>query len=124
MTSFVWKSNYKIGHQLIDEQHQYLFSLANTIVAAKSKSDLLKQVMLLYKYVREHFNDEEALMQNINYPHYQSHKNEHDKLLDRMNIMSTRINCGTWDNSEIEEFMNSWLLDHILKLDMALSKFI
>ena len=49
MSEFIWKSDYDIGHAMVDKQHQYLFDLANNICEAKTTSEMTKYVMLLYK---------------------------------------------------------------------------
>ncbi|NOR69666.1 MAG: bacteriohemerythrin [Methylomarinum sp.] len=124
MSEFIWQKDYGIGHALVDNQHQYLFDLANNILEAKTKSEMIKYVMLLYKYVREHFRAEEALMKDIEYPEYSTHKKIHDMLLDKMVSISDNINQNNWDNDEIRVFMRDWVLDHILVKDKALGKYI
>ena len=124
MSEFIWQSDYKIGHPMVDKQHQYLFDLANNILEAKNKSEITKYVMLLYKYVREHFRDEETLMKDIEYPEYPAHKKTHDMLLDKMVDISKNINEDNWDNDEIRVFMHDWILDHILVKDKVLGKYI
>jgi len=32
MNKFIWLDEYKIGDEIIDQQHEYLFDLANQIV--------------------------------------------------------------------------------------------
>ena len=124
MSEFIWQSDYDIGHPMVDKQHQYLFELANNILEAKTKSEMTKYVMLLYKYVREHFRAEEALMKDIGYPEYPAHKKIHDMLLDKMVGISENINRGNWDNDDIKVFMRDWILDHILVKDKVLGKYI
>jgi len=124
MSMFIWKDCYKIGHSMVDEQHQYLFDLANKVVEAKTKSDLTKCIMLLYKYIREHFRDEELLMRDVEYPHYQEHKQIHNMLLDKMNEISEKVGQDALAKDEIKEFMEDWLLDHILLKDGALGDFL
>jgi len=124
MSEFVWKSDYEIGHAMVDKQHQYLFDLANSIVEAKSKGEITKNVMLLYKYVREHFRDEERLMKDIEYPDYQTHKQIHNQLLDKLNEISEKVAQGSLVDDEIKHFMQEWLLKHILIKDGALGKYL
>ncbi len=67
INNFIWLDEYLIGNETIDQQHQYLFDLANLIVESKSTSILTKHIMSLFKYVREHFRDEEVLMKKMGY---------------------------------------------------------
>jgi len=124
MSMFIWKSCYEIGHSMVDKQHQYLFDLANKVVEAKTKGELTKYIMLLYKYIREHFRDEELLMRDVEYPGYDAHKQIHNMLLDKMNDISEKVGQDTLAKDEIKEFMEDWLLDHILLKDGALGDFL
>jgi len=121
---FIWKKCYEIGHSMVDQQHEYLFDLANNVVESKSKNELTKYIMLLYKYIREHFRDEEKLMKDVEYPDYQAHKLTHNMLLDRMNEISEKVAQDNLAEDEIKEFMEDWLLDHILLKDGALGDFL
>jgi len=121
---FIWKECYEIGHSMVDKQHEYLFDLANNVVESKSKNELTKYIMLLYKYIREHFRDEEKLMKDVEYPGYQAHKLTHNMLLDRMNEISEKVAQDNLAEDEIKEFMEDWLLDHILLKDAALGDFL
>jgi len=93
-------------------------------VESKSKNELTKYIMLLYKYIREHFRDEEKLMKDVEYPDYQAHKLTHNMLLDRMNEISEKVAQDNLAEDEIKEFMEDWLLDHILLKDGALGDFL
>lgn len=124
MSAFIWLDDYEIGHPMVDKQHQYLFDLANNIVEAKSKSEVIKYIMLLYKYTREHFRDEELLMKDIQYPDYQIHIQIHNVLLNKVNDLSKKIAQDKLAEDEIKVFMEDWLLDHILKKDGDLGKYL
>ena len=60
--NFVWLNEYNIGHDTVDQQHQYLFNLANLIVNPyNDQQKTYHNVVALYQYVREHFRNEELL---------------------------------------------------------------
>jgi len=74
MTSFIWLDEYKIGDDTIDQQHQYLFDLANQIVDPFNDAQKTHlNVLSLYHYFREHFKAEESLMQQHHYSAYAEH---------------------------------------------------
>ena len=57
-----WVDDYLIGVNEVDQQHQYLFQLINETLQCNDKTTLQLSLVKLYKYTREHFNAEEALM--------------------------------------------------------------
>ena len=78
----MWKDKYKVGVELIDEQHKELFKrLSEFIQIVQSKSDWnerldkVKETMeFMQEYVIFHFDDEEAYQEKINYPDIEIHK--------------------------------------------------
>ncbi len=115
-----WSESYCVGDDQIDAQHAYLFSLANEVFAADSQADLRICFMKLYKYVREHFADEEALMVEVAFPGFRFHADLHDALLARLNALSVKIGKRQWDKRDVHAFMSEWLLQHIRQEDAQL----
>ncbi|MGY6275432.1 bacteriohemerythrin [Methylomonas sp. MgM2] len=125
MNNFIWLDEYKIGHHIIDQQHQYLFDLANQIVAPYNDQQKTHQnVLSLYHYVREHFREEEALMKQYDYPGYEDQVNEHNLLERRLHEISAGILTGEIKPEDVMKFMRNWLLDHILGKDTQLGDFL
>ncbi|NOQ15797.1 MAG: bacteriohemerythrin [Methyloprofundus sp.] len=124
MDKFIWQDSYNIGNSTIDSQHKYLFELANKVVAATSKDQISECLMLLYKYTREHFQAEEAVMKIHSYPEYNTHVYLHNKMLDKLIKISDSLNTPHWNKAMIDVFMQEWLLVHILEKDMPLGAYI
>ena len=122
--SLEWKDGYKIGHDEIDAQHQQLFKLVNTVLAAKDKATLTACAMALFQYTREHFAHEEALMKRLDYPAMAAHQAQHESLISRLNEVSARIANGTLDHQVLEVFLTDWLLNHIANSDIKLATYI
>jgi hemerythrin len=125
MSSFTWLDAYKIGNQTIDQQHEYLFDLANQIVDPENdpqKTHL--NVMALYHYVGEHFKDEEALMKKYDYPKFAEHHAQHAVLTQQLTEISSGIINGDISPQAVMHLMNTWLLDHILRKDLLLADFL
>lgn len=124
-TNFKWLDEYKIGNDTIDQQHQYLFDLANEIVHPNNDQQKTHHnVLALYHYVREHFKAEEALMKLYNYSDYEEHVKEHDLLSKRLNEISSGIIRGAIGPNDVMKFMRNWLLNHILGRDILLGDFL
>lgn len=124
-TYFTWLDEYNIGSNTIDQQHKYLFDLANQIVDPHNdQQKTYHNVLALFHYTRQHFKGEEELMKRYNYSGYEEHAKEHDLLTKRLNEISAGINGGATSPSDVMKFMSSWLLDHILGKDILLGDFL
>jgi len=123
VAEFIWLDDYQIGNETIDQQHKYLFELANLIVDPQHTHAIRTNFMQLFKYVREHFSAEETLMKKHNYPRYGKHLIEHEKLLDHLLEISESIGRGQFQHDKIVNFMKNWLLVHIVEEDMLLGEF-
>jgi hemerythrin len=121
--NFIWHNEYLIGNETIDQQHKYLFDLANLILESKNTPILTKHFMSLYKYVREHFRDEEALMKKFRYPGYEDQAQAHEQMLTRLCEISSNIHAEKWTRDEIMDFMQGKFLAHILEMDSLLGDF-
>lgn len=124
-TKFQWLDDYKIGDAVIDQQHQYLFELANQIVDPDNDQQKTHHNLLaLYHYVKEHFRAEEAIMKLHNYADYSEHVKEHAQLSKRLDEINSDVICGEIGRDEVMKFMRHWLLDHILGRDILLGDFL
>ena len=123
MHKFIWDTKLELGNSLIDRQHQYLFDLANQLMSVKKKNGLTIAFMRLYKHVREHFSDEEALMYTSDYPNYLEHQILHQNMLNELNETSTKICKENLSKKELESFIEKWI-EHICLFDADFVKYI
>lgn len=127
-TMLVWKPEYSIGVDIIDEQHKYLFEiiesafklLKDNCSVDKSKYDGIALIIQdLCQYAKYHFATEEKYMIKINYKEYPSHKVEHDNFIlyiNKINLEQVEEDPQKYIN-DILSFLLNWLLDHILLKD-------
>jgi len=112
-----------VGIKSVDSQHMRLLELANKLIEAQSKEEMLKSVILLNKFTKEHYRDEESLMRNSKYPDYLTHKEEHDLLLIKMDNFYDNVKNDNVNSNEIKGFICMWLLDHVFGKDAEFGKF-
>ncbi len=118
MSKFIWQNHYRIGNQIVDQQHQEMFDLANHLVQSKTQADLAENAMRLYQHVREHFQYEEAFMKEHSYPDYETHVGAHNLMLDKLVDVSDKIHKHDWQQQDVLKFMHEWI-SHILEEDAA-----
>jgi len=125
MNKFIWLDEYKIGDEIIDQQHEYLFDLANQIVDPENDAQKTHlNVLALYHYFREHFKDEESLMKQYNYPDYEEHVKKHENLTKKLREINDGIVTGEISLQDVTEFMQNWVHGHILGEDLILGQFL
>lgn len=85
-----WKSSYAIGVEAIDKQHERLFDISERIEELfllpghMDKFDEIVEIIEELKaYVIYHFNEEQQLMEKIQYPKYFSHLVEHQDFIEK-----------------------------------------
>lgn len=130
----MWKDKYKVGVELIDEQHEELFGrLSRFIKVVQSeglwdeKIDEVKETLnFLQEYVVYHFDAEEELQEKINYPEIASHKEEHAKFKQTINDYVVLFDQGGFTEEKIQELsakVMTWLIMHIGRVDQELAKY-
>lgn len=123
---YVFKDEFRTGINSIDEEHQKLFEIADkayeTLMDAfiPDKYDYIVEILNeLTDYATTHFEHEEEYMMSIRYKKLISHKAEHEEFIEKI---------SGYDLSEIDEqqkdvilelldFLNDWLIHHILEND-------
>ena len=128
MEKIRWKDEYSVGVERFDEQHRHLFEITNKIIERPDSiedSELVSETLTeMINYAREHFTDEEILMQQYGYAEIEQHKKQHDYFINTtaelaVSFMDNRQTTG----DEIAEFLTLWLTNHILKSDMKYKAF-
>lgn len=125
------KPEYLTGIEFIDEEHTKLFAIANeayellTNQFIPDKYDYIMEVINdLKDYTKYHFNHEEEYMLSIGYKRILSQKVEHADFIEKIDSYNPdKIDEGQKDALlELLEFLNTWLVEHILKKDTLIAK--
>ncbi len=122
--AFEWSDEYLLGDEIIDNEHKYLFDIANKIIAIKDASGshaALKEIMFeLYEYVKFHFDHEEEIMRTIEYPDMEKHQAIHLGIIRSMNdILEKSQNLGDLDVN-LKRLIQGWIVNHVQQQDMKM----
>lgn len=118
-----WNEKYTVRDKELDEQHQCLFAIVNDLHAAifakRGKAEISRTFKRLSEYTQSHFATEERLMQACGYPHYQAHKDEHEKLLRKVAELDREFHKAESNIApDVLAFLvKEWLSGHILRMD-------
>lgn len=129
----IWKEEYALGVEEIDDQHKHLFELGNGIYSLledyllPDKYDKIVQIVSeLKEYTLYHFKSEEEYMLKIKYPGYFKQKVAHDDFIKE--IESVDFSAVDEDQDgyirKLINFIFGWIVDHILKSDFQIKDFV
>ena len=112
----------------MDEDHQQIFDYINEIHSmTKSREPMEKQVHVfkdMASFTREHFAREEEIMRENSYPGLGEQVRQHRELLRTVDDYIEEVDRGESINMiGVMNFLNSWLIDHIMKLDQQYGDF-
>ncbi|HIJ37722.1 MAG TPA: hemerythrin family protein [Rhodospirillaceae bacterium] len=130
MDDLVWNDSLSVGDQTLDGHHKRLFSLCSELergisldTAAAVIPGVLKE---LQHYISYHFSEEESLMEKINFPFLDDHRDSHRVIAQCVDDMSANIsiNSDYLAAGDLAEFLRGWLLHHIEIEDFAYRRFL
>ena len=113
-----WSDEYSVNNFLLDAQHKKLISIINRLHTSmeegKSKAVLEMTLDDLITYTRDHFNTEERMMMNANYPGLKEHKLLHEKLTQKVVGFQKKFREGESSiSTDLMTFLRDWLVNHI-----------
>lgn len=128
-----WSDDYATGVSHIDDQHRELFVQCNNLLKAvhahRQMEEINEVVAFLSTYVKEHFDDEEKLMEDYQYPFTDFQKWQHEKFTNQFTILKNEIS-GINDSNRyfvllrVQLLLVDWLVNHTLKHDTHIGRFI
>lgn len=124
-----WQDDYLVGDTIIDNDHKMLFAIINefydAFIQSRKRSDLARILTRLVNYAEEHFQREEKIMADHKFPGAAEHHAIHEELYETIFALNKRLESDPSPlDRETVGFLKHWLVDHILKHDMALGDFI
>lgn len=123
-----WKKDYETGEPKVDSQHKKLFECVNHLerliqTGNPSREDLDRLFNFLGMYVQSHFSYEELCMFQHNCPVARKNRDAHQKFtetykkfLDRYQRFGPQLALL----KELHQAAESWLVNHICKVDTHL----
>jgi len=125
------KNEYLTGIEIIDEEHEMLFKIADKLYSLlhdqfiPDKYDYILEVIgELKEYAKKHFADEEAYMESINYKRMFTQKIQLAEFIEKMNSYHPEVIDSSQREAcmDILDFINKWLVDHILENDLMIGE--
>jgi len=129
MALVTWDQSYGVSVSRLDEQHQKLFSLINSLHEAmrqgKGQEVVQDTVRELAAYTATHFRAEEELLRKAGCPGLVAHEAEHQKYVAKVNQFAEDLKAGRNASSiSVLGFLKDWLAEHILRTDRSYSAYL
>lgn len=132
---FVWKDEYNMGVEIIDEEHQRLFETINHlslmtqkkggwIGGNKGRHACKKGIEYFKEHALQHFADEEDYMARIDYAGQERHKRIHKGFREKtLPALERELEKTGYSPEAIDHFVgvcSGWLIGHTITEDMAI----
>ena len=127
--ALVWDDALLCGQPEIDHQHQQLYHLSNSLLAAitsgRYPADAKLQMQLLIAHVAQHFHDEETLLARAGYPDLVAHAKEHTRLIAKAKEVQQEMGGAQADLPALLTFLALDLVKgHLMGWDRRFFKFL
>jgi hemerythrin-like metal-binding protein len=125
MAYIEWQDFMAIGVPLVDYDHRLMVALVNQVqacIGGKDEAATLGSVLkALDDYTDFHFQREEKLQEHLGYPGLAAHRVEHARLTAQVRDVIRRVQAapGSVRAADLQDFLEAWLMDHILNEDKA-----
>jgi len=125
----VWSNTLSVYVDEVDDDHRKLVDLFNLFMHALDDggSPEYQEAVLeeLISATAWHFRHEERLMIKYAYPDYAAHRQEHEELIAGAGELRQKfLAAGRQATEEDIEFLEHWLVAHIIATDMKMGDFL
>ena len=135
VNNIAWPVELETGIDILDDQHHHYFDLLNKFLekasALSSGPETVPQVAekleFLLQYAKEHFSTEEVIMERMQYPERESHREEHLYFLKQVQRLQKNMEYGSFYSTLVRElnfYIVEWFMEHIRINDMKLVEFL
>lgn len=128
MEDLNWNKNYSVGVFEIDVEHKVFLIIIKKINKAFEKQlnlDFQKKLLEeLYKYADFHFQSEENIMLMCAYPGYESHRKQHEELMQSLSEIINFMDIKMIDKKQLIDFLIQWFKEHTTSTDLELGTYL
>ncbi|MDR3322710.1 MAG: bacteriohemerythrin [Zoogloeaceae bacterium] len=124
-----WSNAFILGIETIDEQHRWLVEATNRLhdqIESQCPDARIVEEILegLVEYTMNHFILEEELFHRLGYPDTAAHNEEHNEFTRSAIELLLKFEQGDAVTEDTLEFLQAWLVHHILQVDKAYVPFL
>ena len=126
----IWSPSMSVGVDILDDDHKRIMVLINKLHEAmlegKGKKLLGEIFDGLIAYIKLHFDSEEALLEQNNYPDVSAQKSMHREMDQKVQSIAQqfRDDPDSVRPMEVLCFLRDWWVDHIMNSDQKYTAFL
>ncbi len=122
MSLILWHKTSTVGVLSINAQHSLLLGLLNELHDAMTRDESRTRTVPLLKRLvactRDHFYEEESMMEADGYAGLDAHRDQHRELTRKLETYMIRLEAGhSTVHEHLVNFLRDWLSHHIDKVD-------
>lgn len=130
MTFTKWTDDLSIGIPELDEEHKQWLEILNELHDAMSDNsdaeiiqDIIKRML---EYAVMHLTHEEMHMLEHKYHLYESHREKHNRLIHKVELLLDRANKNSNFRLTVETvlLLKNWLTNHIMVTDKKYGEYV
>jgi len=125
----MWKDEYAIGVDHIDEQHKSLFNKTGELLGLaadgvdKNRESIIEIIVFLKGYALNHFKAEEDYQKAIKYEGFDDHQAEHKAFIKTVLQHEAAMVASNFAEKDVNNFataLNLWLTFHVTNSDQKI----
>lgn len=129
-TQFEWQEEFEIGVEKIDKEHKRLFQIINKLFAFREKEKnsqwaCQEGVKFFKTHAVQHFEDEEAYMESIQYERLEKHRQIHKSFRENtLPALERELIETEYAPDVVDHFLGvcaGWLIGHTMTEDLAIT---
>jgi len=119
----IWQDGWSVGNPDLDSDHKRLVKIIQDVGNWREGEGSLPRIITeLEQYTRYHFDREEGMMAAAGIEGLEEHKQKHREFVAWVHSIRDALDNSTVARSvlhaQISAYLQTWLIDHILKTDM------
>lgn len=115
------------GNTVIDREHRTLVELLDKVRQISQSTDqnveIMRALTAMYLYAKDHFFDEEGLMERLGYPERELHTRQHKEFLEKTHGLTDACLEGALKFDQLADFLTGWLTRHVEEEDIRIIQF-
>jgi hemerythrin len=121
MGEFEWSSEWKLGNPDMDNSHKALLRRFGEVDAA-SDAEFGTSLKSLIAAIERDFREEEELMETMEFPLLQAHREQHARVLSAFHHVVPEVVKGNYEDARhAVRLWPKWFLFHVMSMDAALA---
>lgn len=124
-----WSDKFSVGVESMDQQHMRIIAMINELIENPQhltvQTLVSKHLETMISYALEHFELEEKLLKENQYPEFDNHHAKHLEYGKKLGALcAASLDKDNVTTDELLTFLGEWWIHHILEEDMRYAKFL